>query len=576
MEYSSIFHDMNKRYCYALEKGKFLFRIRTKRNDINRVILHYQDKYIPVQYFDTRKQLEMKKIASDSYNDYFEAIISIDVICLRYFFELTDHSGCTVYYGNYEFYEHEITNIDFMFDCPQNLREEEMFCIPEWAKNKIVYQIFPSRFASSKQIAKEIWYKKPIGHRENLQGDLKGIIQRLSYLKDLGIDILYLTPIFASDSTHKYDTIDYYQIDPSFGTKEDLQNLVQTAHAMGMKVILDGVFNHTSPKFFAFEDIRRNQEASAYRDWYFIEEFPLRKGSRMEKPNYKSFSYYGGMPKLNLRNPETADYFIQVACYWLQQYQIDGWRLDVADEISHVFWKKFRKAIKAINPNALIIGEVWHYAGDFLEGDEWDSVMNYPFYSAVQAFAAEESITATKFLEDLGFLRGNLHQSVYPVLWNLIDSHDTARFLYTCGEKKEKLKLAAALQLLMPGMPMIYYGDEYGMTGGPDPDCRRGMVWDATYQDTAIHHWYQSLIQVRKKFPCITEGSIITVQTVDEAGLIILTRQLSDQKITLIFHGKEAEVKLPEYTGQPDLITGNPFNGILKAYETIAINSSSL
>ena len=345
MEYSSIFHDMNKRYCYALEKGKFLFRIRTKRNNINRVILHYQDKYIPVQYFDTRKQLEMKKIASDSYNDYFEAIISIDVICLRYFFELTDHSGCTVYYGNYEFYEHEITNIDFMFDCPQNLREEEMFCIPEWAKNKIVYQIFPSRFASSKQIAKEIWYKKPIGHRENLQGDLKGIIQRLSYLKDLGIDILYLTPIFASDSTHKYDTIDYYQIDPSFGTKEDLQNLVQTAHAMGMKVILDGVFNHTSPKFFAFEDIRRNQEASAYRDWYFIEEFPLRKGSRMEKPNYKSFSYYGGMPKLNLRNPETADYFIQVACYWLQQYQIDGWRLDVADEISHVFWKKFRKVL---------------------------------------------------------------------------------------------------------------------------------------------------------------------------------------------------------------------------------------
>ena len=576
MEYSSIFHDMNKRYCYALEKGKFLFRIRTKRNDIKRVILHYQDKYIPVQYLDTRKQLEMKRVTSDSYSDYFEAVISIDIICLRYFFELTDYSDCTIYYGNYEFYEHEITSIDHMFDCPQNLREEEMFCIPEWAKNKIVYQIFPSRFASSKQIPEEIWYKKPIGHKENLQGDLKGIVQRLPYLKDLGIDIIYLTPIFASDSTHKYDTIDYYQIDPSFGTKEDLQNLVQTAHAMGMKVILDGVFNHTSPKFFAFKDIQTNQEASVYRDWYFIEGFPLKKGSRIEKPNYKSFSYYEGMPKLNLRNPETADYFIQVACYWLQEYEIDGWRLDVADEISHVFWKKFRKAIKEINPNALIIGEIWHYAGDFLEGDEWDTVMNYPFYLAVQAFVAKGNISATKFLGDLGFLRGNLHQKVYPVLWNLIDSHDTARFLYMSKEKKEKLKLAAALQLLMTGMPMIYYGDEYGMTGGPDPDCRRGMVWDAAYQDNTIYQWYQSLIQVRKNFPCITEGSITTVQTVDETGLIILTRQLSNQKITLIFHGKDGEVKLPEYTGEMDLITGNPFNGILKAYETIAINSSSL
>ncbi len=576
MEYSSIFHDMNKRYCYALEKGKFLFRIRTKRNDMNKVILHYQDKYIPVQYLDTRKQIEMKKIASDSYSDYFEAVILIDVICLRYFFELTDLSGSTVYYGNYEFYEHEITNRDCMFDCPQNLREEEQFLIPEWAKNKIAYQIFPSRFASSKQVEAEIWYKKPIHHRDNLQGDLQGIIQHLPYIKDLGIDIIYLTPIFTSDSTHKYDTIDYYQIDPSFGTNDDLHELVQKAHAMGMKVILDAVFNHTSPKFFAFEDIQKNQESSVYRNWYFIEEFPLKKGSHTEKPNYKSFSYYGGMPKLNLWNPDTANYFIQVACYWLQQYQIDGWRLDVADEISHVFWKKFRKAIKEINPNALIIGEIWHYAGDFLEGDEWDSVMNYPFYFSVRDFVAEGSITATKFLENLGFVRGNLHQKVYPILWNLIDSHDTPRFLHICGEEKEKLKLAAALQLLMPGIPMIYYGDEYGMTGGPDPDCRRGMVWDADYQDRTMHHWYQSLIQVRKKFPCITEGIIVNTKAVDETGVILLTRQLSDQKITIIFHSKESEIELLEYAGQTDLITGNRFNGILKAYEAIVINSSNL
>lgn len=573
MEYSSIFHDMNKRYCYALDKGKFLFRIRTKKNDISQIVLYYQDKYIPRKWFDTRKQIEMNKIASDCYSDYFEVTISIQVICLRYFFELTDSSGIVTYYGNYKFYEKEIEMIDYMFDCPQNLREEERFIIPEWAKNKIAYQIFPSRFASSRKVSPDLWYKKPVNHKDNLHGDLKGIIQRLSYIKNLVIDIIYLTPIFSSNSTHKYDTIDYYSIDPSFGTKEDLQELVQKAHAMGMKIILDGVFNHTSPDFFAFKDIQKNQNTSPYYNWYYIENLPLKKGSRTEKPNYKSFGYYGGMPKLNLHNTETANYFIQVACYWLKEYQIDGWRLDVGDEISHYFWKKFRKAVKKINPDALIVGEIWHYAEDFLEGDEWDSVMNYPFYLAIQGFIANESITATEFLEDLGFLRGNLHKDVYPVLWNLIDSHDTPRFLHLCQEQKAKLKLAAALQLLMPGIPMIYYGDEYGMTGGADPDCRRGMVWDTNYQDLSVYEWYHALIQVRKNFPCITEGRIIEASATNETGIILLTRQLFDTKITIIFHNKDCEVELPNYAGRMDLITGKIFHGVLKPYETIVIDT---
>ena len=216
------------------------------------------------------------------------------------------------YYGNHNFYEERITSIDRMFDCPQNLREEEIFELPAWAKNKVVYQIFPSRFATDKDVPEEVWYQAPIGHQADLKGSLRGIINRLDYIKELGADILYMTPIFSSSSSHKYNIDDYYAIDPSFGTREDLKELVDRAPEMGMYVILDGVFNHTSWDFFAFQDIREKQEKSQYLNWYYIQDFPLVM-ERGKRPSYKTFSYAAPMPKLNLNNKETADYFIDWA-----------------------------------------------------------------------------------------------------------------------------------------------------------------------------------------------------------------------------------------------------------------------
>ena len=575
MEFSAIYHDMDKRYCYAIDNHKFLFRIQVKKDDMQTVILHHRDKYLPLSEYDSRQSVVMRKAASSQFHDYYEAEITFDVICLRYFFELRDTEGNIAYYGNYEFFDGEIGHIDRMFDCPQNLREEEMFVVPSWAKNQVVYQIFPSRFSSSRKVDKEQWYKTPISHQDELYGDLRGIINRLDYLKELGVDVIYMTPIFASKTTHKYDTVDYYQIDPTFGTKEDLTELVNRAHAMGIRVVLDAVFNHTSPEFFAFKDIREKQEGSAYLDWYYLEGFPLR-ASRTERPNYKSFAYYGGMPKLNLRNPETEEYFLGVARYWLKECGIDGWRLDVGDEIGHRFWKHFREAVKEVNPEALIIGEIWHYAGDFLEGDEWDTVMNYPFYLAVLDFVASGSITATEFLGNLDFMRGHSNVNAYPLLFNLIDSHDTARFLHLAGENKQKQKLAAALQLLMPGMPMIYYGDEYGISGGEDPDCRRGMLWDEPYQDGEMYRWYKRLIEVRKEHEVITSGTLVERYCDDEQGLIILTRQLENRKITIIFHGKEGTAsvkKLKSFRGKTDLLAGKVFDGTLGAYETVVIRA---
>jgi len=570
MEYSAILHHMDKRYCYAIEKGTFLFRIQTKRDDIESVILHYQDKYLPLELMDTRAQKTMEKAASGKYHDFFEVTLTFDVVCLRYFFELIDTQGKRIYYGNYEFYREKIEDIDRMYDCPQNLREEECFYVPKWAKNKVIYQIFPSRFATSKEIKESVWYQAPIDLYADLKGDLKGIIQHLEHIKELGADVIYMTPIFRSDTSHKYDIIDYYQIDPSFGTIEDLKELTKRAHQAGMYVILDGVFNHTSQKFFAFADIIKKGKASPYWNWYYIKDYPLQM-KWGEKPNFKCFSYFGGMPKLNLNNPETREYMIQVACYWIKECHIDGWRLDVGDEISHDFWNCFRKRVRAVYSDALLVGEVWHYAGDFLEGDEWDSVMNYPFYLAVKDFVALEKLSAFEFLGELGFIRGNSHIDSYQTLFNLIDSHDTARFFSLCGEKKEKLKLAAALQLLLPGAPMIYYGDEYAMAGVSESDCRRGMLWDEKRQNTEIYQWYRTLIQVRKEYGWILNGKIKKERAVETEETIILEKSGTDGEGVLLFHGREGVCTYKEYTGWRNLLTKENFSGRLNGYEAAVL-----
>ena len=570
MEYSAIFHDMDKRFSYAVDKDLFVIRVQVKKDDMKEVILHYEDKYIPMERKDTRKTVPMKKVAVSQFHDYYEAQIKMHLICLRYFFEFTDTQGEKVYYGNYEFDKECITNRDRMFDCPQNLREEEMFEVPEWAANKVVYQIFPSRFAATEPVDKELWYKAPITPMDDLHGNLRGIIEHMDDIQNLGIDVLYMTPIFQSNSCHKYDTTDYYQIDPSFGTTEDLKELVQKAHERGMKVVLDAVYNHTGREFFAFADILENGEKSKYRDWYFIDGFPL-KSEWGEIPNFKCFGYYGGMPKLNLKNPEVEKYITDVACYWIKECDIDGWRLDVGDEISHFFWKNFRKAVKAVKKDLLIIGEIWHYAGDFLEGDEWDTVMNYPFYLNLIDLLADEKITVSQFVQNLGYLKGRLNKNCYPLMWNLIDSHDTARFLHLCNDNKKKQHLAAAFQLLLPGMPMIYYGDEYAMPGANDPDCRRGMYWDEEYQDKEMYEWYKRLIQVRKSHACIVEGELAGIVIEDEEGTVVLIRKNGEETIAMIFNCSSSAKKFNEYTEKYNLLTENTFDGKVEGFDAAVI-----
>ena len=282
------------------------------------------------------------------------------------------------------------------------------------------------------------------------------------------------------------------------------------------------------------------------------------------------------MPKLNTSNKEVQKYIYDVVTYWMKECDIDGWRLDVGDEISHGFWKWFRKEVKAFKEDAFIVGENWFYAPAYLQGDEWDSLMNYHFRDAVLGFVGEKTLTATEFAAKMGFMRGSIHPETYDVLWNLIDCHDTPRFLRIAKESKKKLLLAAAIQILSHGCPMLYYGDEVGMTGGNDPDCRRGMLWDKEKQDETVLSYYKKLLALRKSEPCIVEGVQKIVRTDDEHGLVIEERMLKEnnkavRKVVLIYHNENKAMELPEYAGKFNLLKETVFDGKVGAYETVVL-----
>ncbi|MBC2579516.1 glycoside hydrolase family 13 protein [Clostridium sp. DJ247] len=524
----AIYHKVYSDYAYALSKEDLLIKIRTKKDDIKKINLIYLDKY---KYSRNKETFttKMKKVASDSLFDYYEAAIQHDFISVNYFFELMDDQE-VLYYGNYLFSTEQPDDGSELFHFPV-MAEKDLFIVPEWAKESIIYEIFPERYhngdKSNDPENVKPWYSKVDGEIM-LGGDLQGIIDKLDYIEDLGVNVIYMTPIFKAGSNHKYNTYDYFEIDPQFGTLETLKELVKKAHRRNIRVILDAVFNHSGTEFLPFMDVREKGEKSEYKDWFDIRKFPVEMKA---DPDYSTFAYEGYMPKLMTKNEATKKYLIDVATYWIKEADIDGWRLDVADEIDHHFWREFRQAVKAAKPDALIVGEVWYDSSSWLQGDEFDSVMNYVFTSAVKDFVVFNKISSKELGERLEFIRGLYKLPAYNVLWNLIGSHDTPRFLHIVGEDVEKLKLAAFIQLTFTGMPMIYYGDEIGMTGAADPDCRKGMIWNEEKQNKSLKEYYKKLISIRKENKVFTHGDFTTVLADELTNIYGFRRELNGEVI---------------------------------------------
>jgi len=420
-----------------------------------------------------------------------------------------------------------------------------LYPVPDWVKDAIFYEIFPDRFFNGDPTNDppnvEPWGSPPT--RKNFfGGDLQGIIDKMDYLEWLGINAIYLTPIFAANTNHKYDTIDYYRIDPHFGDLNTFRSLLQNAHNRGIRIILDAVFNHVGIGFWAFRDVLERGEASPYVNWFFIEDLPV---TMTPKPNYVTYENAHYLVKLNIYNPEVRRYLYDVACYWTRE-GIDGWRLDVPFLMNHRFWKKFRRVVKEINPELYIVAEIWKRATSWLQGDECDGAMNYRLRSLILDFFIYKKLDASIFDQKLAALREEHPGETAYTMLNLLGSHDTPRFLTLCGGDKELFKVAVAFLFTYVGAPMIYYGDEIGMTGKNDPDCRRTMIWDPALQDQSLLEWHRQLIHIRKMHLALRRG---TIRKVYASGDVYAfeRRYGTDCCLVILNRGVEAQtIKLPD------------------------------
>lgn len=498
---SSVFHKPMLPWAYPLDSKTLRVVVRVQRGLIESGKAVYSDRYAPLDAFFS---VPLVKTAYDEAHDFFEAELRLDPPRFRYAFLLKNRTR--------SFWLHEQgpsadpPQVSF-FQYPY-INAGDFFEAPRWLTDGIVYQVFPDRFAKGNPALDppgvRLWSEERPASDWLYGGDLQGIIQRLPYLRELGITVLYLTPVFSSPTNHKYDTTDYYRIDPAFGDEQTLKELVQKSHAAGIRVILDAVFNHCGVGFFAFQDVLSRGEDSLYADWFHVEGFPVRTAP---VPNYETFSNkIASMPKLRTEHPEVRRYLLDVARHWIEAYGIDGWRIDVANEVDHAFWRAFRSVVKKANPQACIIGEIWHEALPWLQGDQFDGVTNYPLREACLEFFASGKCDAERFAEKI---QGNLYIYGEPMLrscWNLLGSHDTERLMTACGGDRNRAALAAVFNLTWLGTPLIYYGEEIGMEGQGDPDCRRPMLWDRRRWDQKLHGLYKRLIELRKREASLSRG----------------------------------------------------------------------
>lgn len=537
MNKHAVYHVLDTPYSYGKDMDTLIVRIRVARNDVKICDIYYRDRY---NWDDSFNIKEMNIVAETELFTYYQTEISLDKNRYRYYFRLVDMEDKEFIYLERGFAEVDYKYKDMnAFQFPY-IAEEDLYKEEKWLQESVVYQIFPDRFNNGNpSINSEnvlSWGKGKTTAGSMYGGDLKGIIDKLDYLEDLGVDLLYLTPIFKSKSNHKYNTTDYFDIDPQFGTLDVAKELVEKAHNKGIKIVFDAVFNHSGGDFFAFEDLLKNQKDSIYRDWYFINSWPVSK----EKCNYYTFANdISEMPKLNTNNAEVRDYLLKVGEYWVKEIGIDGWRLDVCDEVGHDFWRDFKKVVKSANKNAIIIGEIMHEANSFLKGDQLDGIMNYPFKNATIDFFCKKDIRGREFLDIMAANRMLYMDSITKQMWNLIGSHDTKRVLTECDEKIDRMKMAVAFQFSYIGVPYIYYGDEIGLLGGEDPDNRRCMIWKETEQNKELFQLYKKLIRVRKENMALIHGNFEEIYCSDD--VIIFERHYNDEKVICIFNNSKKE-----------------------------------
>ena len=592
---SAVFSDESPNYRFPSEPNSgdtVRIRLRVAKDSAERVILLFESLTVGTMMF---------KVRSDAFFDYYEAgiICSESEVIYRFLIECPDGTKIAFDKSGVRADEHNTPD----FNPAYAFRFIPGFHVPDWAKGAVQYQIFPDRFCngdpSNDVVDNEYYYT--VGHSKHITdwdatptdtdirafygGDLQGILDKLDYLQDLGIEVLYLNPIFVSPSSHKYDCQDYEHIDPHFGVITDdmdhvmqawekhngyapkyirrvtsMENLeksdalfatlCQELHKRGMRIILDGVFNHCGSfnKWMDHEGIYLGKAGfqpgafqsihSPYRSY-----FRFNDSSNGRSPMYEGWWGYSTLPKLNYEDsPELCEEIWKIAEKWLSPpYSIDGWRLDVAadlghsSEFNHRFWTTFRERVKAVNPDALIIAEHYGDPSAWLNGREWDTIMYYDaFMEPVSWFLTGMEKHSDSYRDDLyqngaaffGIMMDKMARFKYPSLMcamNELSNHDHSRFLTRtnrmigrittlgpgaagAGINKGVFREAVTIQMTWPGAPTVYYADEAGQVGWTDPDDRRTYPWG--HEDQSLIDLHRDLIHLRRELPVLKDGSL--------------------------------------------------------------------
>lgn len=557
MEFAAIYHRASDNYCYPLNEEQLVINIKTGY-DVEKVYLYHGDPYSSgimggaEKWNGIREEIYFKK--NLKHHIWWTTTLKPTFKRCKYYFELHTKTGCFYYFEDGFYTKEEIEKEEkspsyFVFPWMNQL---DINTVPNWVNETIWYQIFPERFCNGDSSINPP-YVKPWKHEKTnyfdyYGGDIKGIDSKLEYLKDLGVTGVYFTPLFEADSNHKYNTKDFYKVDPHFGTKEELKEMICHAHEKGIRIMFDGVFNHTGTDFFAWRDVMEKGKNSPYFQWYMLNQWPVSEDKSTEDGRYYSFAFASQMPKLNTNNQEVIDYLLGVVKYWIQEFDIDGLRLDVANEVSHDFLKQLRKMAKKEKPDFYLLGEIWNDSIQWLRGDEFDAVMNYPLASGISDYWIYKNWEKEEFEHSINRCFTMYMQQTNDVLFNLLDSHDTNRLMDKVKNNKDVFYQQMAVLYTMPGSPCIYYGTELAMEGAHDPDCRRCMPWEDI--EAGKYHkeieQIKTMIQLRKQWKAFRSRNFHFPNTIDDNRVVEYIKIDEEQSIKVILNCGEKNVIVPD------------------------------
>lgn len=530
MDASNFVHQSDSRYCFAKDDGHLFLRLGVSKS----LQIHDLEViYGPPQGFDKlHYQQAMYPRHDDGTYQYYETVLESHPS--RYYYVFRFKVGDETWYftegGLLSSFAFDLAFLSAFQMIAEN-RTDFMLPKPSW-QGRIIYQIFPERFAcrgapQDKAYVNRSWDSLQLAGFPPafLGGDLYGIIDKLDYLKSLGVGALYLNPIHPSPSNHKYDVLDYYDVDPGFGGKQAFKELVEKAHDHDIKIILDMVFNHTSVNHPAFLDVRQKGRNSPYFDYYFVHgDYP-----DIKEKNYETFASARFMPKLDTSNPKVQDFIIDVASFWMKEFGVDGFRLDVCEGVSHEAWIRLKMALKRIDPEVLLIGEIWLNSESYLGPHQIDGVMNYPFLGAMSSYVLGKN-DAKRTAELLCSLIVRYKWGNNENMLNLLSSHDIQRFVRLAKGDKAKVLCAYAVMFAFSGLPCIYYGDEIFLDGGGDPDCRRGMPWNSKEFHSQEHHLFAAMGRLHAQSEALCKGEI---DVYEENGLLVIKRASKSEIVHL-------------------------------------------